>query len=50
MPVSMKKNVLWKITSISEMPDDGDSKNLWNIGQFLWNYMEHPIRQSFSII
>jgi hypothetical protein len=30
-------------------PDDGSSKHLWNVGQFLWDYTaQHPRRQSSS--
>jgi hypothetical protein len=36
------------ITAISRVrSDDGDSKHLWNVGQFLWDYtVQHPGRQS----
>jgi hypothetical protein len=32
---------------LPERPDDGDSKHLWNVGQFLRDYTaQHPRRQS----
>jgi len=38
---------LYRLTADS--PDDGSSKHLWNVGQFLWDYKaQHPRKQLCS--
>jgi hypothetical protein len=46
---SMKMAVILDVALCSHCPDDGGSKHLWNVSQFLQDYtVQHPKRQLFS--
>jgi hypothetical protein len=50
----LKMTVFWDFAPCSLLcshPDDGGRKRLWNVSQFLPDYVvQHPRRQSFSFL
>jgi hypothetical protein len=47
--MNLKMTVFWDVAPCSLVghPDDGGIKHLWNVGQFLPDYMvQHPQKQS----